>query len=310
MVKEITMKSENVTTRVKYKLTGCDLVFYGISALVIGILTLTVLYLIVYILSASFSSPAALAAGKVVLWPVDFSVDGYKAVFNYSKVWIGYRNTIFYVIVGTAINVSMTLLCAYPMAQKDLYGGKAIMAYFTFTMIFNGGMIPTYILIKNLGIMNTIWSLLLPGAMTIYNMIIARTFIRTNIPSELKDAARIDGCDDFHFFFEVVLPLSKAIIAVLILWYAVGHWNSYMDAFLYLRDNNLYPLQIFLKDVLVSGEFSAEDMMDPETAIALQNMKLLLKYSLIVVSVVPLFFFYPFVQKYFVKGVTIGSVKG
>ncbi len=310
MVKEITMKSENATTRVKYKLTGCDLVFYGISALVIGILTLTVLYIIVYILSASFSSPAALAAGKVVLWPVDFSVDGYKAVFNYSKVWIGYRNTIFYVIAGTVINVSMTLLCAYPMAQKDLYGGKVIMAYFTFTMIFSGGMIPTYILIKKLGIMNTIWSLLLPGAMTIYNMIIARTFIQTNIPGELKDAARIDGCDDFHFFFEVVLPLSKAIIAVLILWYAVGHWNSYMDAFLYLRNNNLYPLQIFLKDVLVSGEFSAEDMMDPETAIALQNMKLLLKYSLIVVSVVPLFFFYPFVQKYFVKGVTIGSVKG
>ncbi len=304
------MKSGNVTTRVKYKMTGCDLVFYGVSALVIGILTLTVLYIIVYILSASFSSPAALAAGKVVLWPVDFSVDGYKAVFNYSKVWIGYRNTIFYVIVGTAINVSMTLLCAYPMAQKDLYGGKAIMAYFTFTMIFNGGMIPTYILVKNLGIMNTVWSLLIPGAMTVYNMIIARTFIRTNIPGELRDAARIDGCDDFHFFFEVVLPLSKAIIAVLTLWYAVGHWNSYMDAFLYLRDNKLYPLQIFLKDVLVSGEFSAEDMMDPETAIALQNMKLLLKYSLIVVSVVPLFFFYPFVQKYFVKGVTIGSVKG
>ena len=291
-------------------MTGCDLVFYGVSALVIGILTLTVLYIIVYILSASFSSPAALAAGKVVLWPVDFSVDGYKAVFNYSKVWIGYRNTIFYVIVGTAINVSMTLLCAYPMAQKDLYGGKAIMAYFTFTMIFNGGMIPTYILVKNLGIMNTVWSLLIPGAMTVYNMIIARTFIRTNIPGELRDAARIDGCDDFHFFFEVVLPLSKAIIAVLTLWYAVGRWNSYMDAFLYLRDNKLYPLQIFLKDVLVSGEFSAEDMMDPETAIALQNMKLLLKYSLIVVSVVPLFFFYPFVQKYFVKGVTIGSVKG
>ncbi len=310
MVEEITMKSGNVTTRVKYKMTGCDLVFYGVSALVIGILTLTVLYIIVYILSASFSSPAALAAGKVVLWPVDFSVDGYKAVFNYSKVWIGYRNTIFYVIVGTAINVSMTLLCAYPMAQKDLYGGKAIMAYFTFTMIFNGGMIPTYILVKNLGIMNTVWSLLIPGAMTVYNMIIARTFIQTNIPGELRDAARIDGCDDFHFFFEVVLPLSKAIIAVLTLWYAVGHWNSYMDAFLYLRDNKLYPLQIFLKDVLVSGEFSAEDMMDPETAIALQNMKLLLKYSLIVVSVVPLFFFYPFVQKYFVKGVTIGSVKG
>ena len=291
-------------------MTGCDLVFYGVSALVIGILTLTVLYIIVYILSASFSSPAALAAGKVVLWPVDFSVDGYKAVFNYSKVWIGYRNTIFYVIVGTAINVSMTLLCAYPMAQKDLYGGKAIMAYFTFTMIFNGGMIPTYILVKNLGIMNTVWSLLIPGAMTVYNMIIARTFIRTNIPGELRDAARIDGCDDFHFFFEVVLPLSKAIIAVLTLWYAVGHWNSYMDAFLYLRDNKLYPLQIFLKDVLVSGEFSAEDMMDPETAIALQNMKLLLKYSLIVVSVVPLFFFYPFVQKYFVSGLTVGSVKG
>jgi len=158
--------------------------------------------------------------------------------------------------------------------------------------------------------MNTVWACLIPGAMSIYNMIVARTFIQNNIPEELLDAARIDGCDDVNFFFKIVIPLSKAILAVLALWYAVGHWNAYFDAFLYLRDFNLYPLQIFLKDVLVSSQFSADDMMDPETIAELMNMKLLLKYSLIVVSVLPLFSFYPFVQKFFVKGVTIGSVKG
>lgn len=287
-----------------------DKIFLGSCYGVILFLTILVLYPIIYVLSASFSSPTALAAGKVWLYPVDFSVDGYKAVFNYEKIWIGYRNTIIYVIAGTLINVTMTLFCAYPMARKTLPGRSALMGMFTFTMLFGGGMIPNYILMKNLGIMNTVWAMLLPGAMSVYNMIVARTFLQNNIPEELLDAAKIDGCDDFRFFSQIVLPLSKAIIAVLALWYAVGHWNAYFNAFLYLKDYKLYPLQIFLKDVLVANEFSADDMMDPETIIALTNMKLLLKYSLIVVSVVPLFSFYPFVQKYFVKGVTIGSVKG
>lgn len=287
-----------------------DSFFYGFCYVIVAVLAVSVLYPIIYVLSASFSSPGALAAGKVWLWPVDFSLDGYRAVFNYQKVWLGYRNTIFYVIVGTTIDVSVTLICAYPMARKTLPGRGIFMGYFTFTMLFGGGMIPSYMLIKNLGIFNTVWAILLPGAMSVYNMIVTRTFIINNISDELMDATRIDGCDDFRCFTYIILPLSKAIIAVLTLWYAVGHWNAYFGAFLYLKDYRLYPLQIFLKDVLVANEFSADDMMDPETIIAMQNMKLLLKYGLIMVSIVPMFTFYPFVQKYFVKGVTIGSVKG
>lgn len=287
-----------------------DRVFYAVCGIVVAFLTLLVLYPIIYVLSASFSSPAALVAGKVVLWPVDVGLEGYEAVFNYDKVWIGYRNTIFYVILGTSINIIVTLCCAYPLSRKTLPGRGIFMGIFTFTMLFGAGMIPDYILMKNLKLINTIWAMVLPGAMSVYNMIVARTFLQNSIPEDLLDAARIDGCDDFRYFFSIILPLSKAIIAVLGLWYAVGHWNAYFNAFLYLKDQQLYPLQIFLKDVLVSNQFSAEDMMDPETIIAMQNRKLLLKYSLIVVSTAPLFFFYPFVQKYFVKGVMIGSVKG
>lgn len=287
-----------------------DRVFYAVCGAVVAILTLLVLYPIIYVVSASFSSPAALVAGKVFLWPVDVGLEGYQAVFNYDKVWIGYRNTIFYVVLGTSINIAVTLSCAYPLSRKTLPGRGIFMGLFTFTMLFGAGMIPDYILMKNLKLINTIWAMVLPGAMSVYNMIVARTFLQNSIPEDLLDAARIDGCDDFRYFFSIILPLSKAIIAVLALWYAVGHWNAYFNAFLYLKDQKLYPLQIFLKDVLVSNQFSSEDMMDPETIVAMQNRKLLLKYSLIVVSTAPLFFFYPFVQKYFVKGVMIGSVKG
>ncbi len=294
----------------KVKDSTSDQIFYILCRVVIALLTLLVLYPIVFVLSASFSSPAALAVGKVVLWPVDLSVDGYRAVFNYSKVWIGYRNTIFYVIMGTSINLLVTFFCAYPLARKTLPGRGIFMGMLTFTMLFGAGMIPNYILVKNLGIMDTIWAMMIPGAMSVYNMIVARTYLQSSIPEDLMDASRIDGCDDFGYFLRIVIPLSKPIIAVLALWYAVGHWNAYFDAFLYLKDYHLYPLQIFLKDVLVSNQFSADDMMDPETVAVMENMKLLLKYSLIIVSVVPLFFFYPFIQKYFVKGVMIGSVKG
>lgn len=294
----------------KIRFSRNDRVFYTVCGVVVAALTLLVLYPIIYVLSASFSSPAALVAGKVILWPVDVGLEGYEAVFNYDKVWIGYRNTIFYVVLGTAINIAVTLCCAYPLSRKTLPGRGIFMGLFTFTMLFGAGMIPDYILMKNLNLINTIWAMMLPGAMSVYNMIVARTFLQNSIPEELLDAARIDGCDDFRYFFSIILPLSKAIIAVLGLWYAVGHWNAYFNAFLYLKDQQLYPLQIFLKDVLVSNQFSSEDMMDPETIVAMQNRKLLLKYSLIVVSTAPLFFFYPFVQKYFVKGVMIGSVKG
>ena len=282
--------------------------FYSVCYLLIGVLTIIVLYPIVYVMATSFSSPAAVARGEVWLWPVDFSLEGYKAVLQYKDVWIGYRNTIFYTLVGTLMNISLTLACAYPLSRKQLHGRVPIMFLFTFTMLFGGGMIPNYILIKNLKIMNTIWAMLLPACMSVYNMIVARTFIQQNIPNELLEASKMDGCSDARFFFQVVLPLSKAIIAVLALWYAVGHWNAYFNAFLYLSDKELFPLQLFLKSVLVQNEFAT--MIDPELAEQMTEMRNLIKYALIVVSTAPLFAFYPFVQKYFVKGVMIGSVKG
>lgn len=283
--------------------------FYIISYSIVSILVIVVLYPIIYVISASFSSGNAIATGKVWLWPVEFTLDGYAAVFKYKDIWIGYRNSILYTVAGTLINVCMTMICAYPLSRKNLRGRNKIMFLFTFTMLFNGGMLPNYILISKLKMINTAWSLLLPGAISVYNMIVARTFIQSNIPDELLESSRIDGCDDIRFFFKMVLPLSKAILAVLVIWYAVGHWNSYFNAFLYLNDKSKYPLQIYLREILVLGEVQS-DMIDGETESAIRNLKYLLKYSTIVVSTVPLYAIYPFIQKYFVKGVMIGSVKG
>lgn len=302
------MRTEKII--VKRKQMSKDRMFTAFCIGIALILTLIVLYPVVYVISASFSSPAALLQGDVWLWPVDFTLKGYKAVFDYKKVWIGYGNTIFYTVVGTLLNVSMTMLCAYPLSRKNLPGRGIIMGLFTFTMLFSGGLIPNYIWLKNLNMLDTRWAMLLPSAMSVYNMIVARTFIQNNIPEELYDAAKIDGSDDISFFFRIVLPLTKAVMAVLALWYAVSHWNSYFNAFIYLKDYTLYPLQIFLKDVLVSNSFSTAEMLNPESHVDLLNLKLLLKFSLIVVSAAPLCALYPFVQKYFVKGVTIGSVKG
>lgn len=294
----------------KKRIKSSDTLFYIIIGIVMFFLTIIVLYPIVYIVSASFSSSAAVTEGRVWLWPVDFSLEAYKAVFKYSDLWIGYRNTIFYVVVGTIMNVAVEMVCAYPLARKDLWGKSVISFLFTFTMLFGGGMIPNYLLVKNLGMLNTAWALLIPGLMSVYNVIVARTFIQNNIPEELLEAAQIDGCNDTQFFFKMVLPLSKAIIAVLTLWHAVGHWNSYFSAFLYITEEKLYPLQVFLKEILVQSNVNTEVVGDVADALQMQNLKQLLKYAIIVVSTVPLFAFYPFVQKHFVKGVTIGSVKG
>ena len=305
------MENTKTAASARHKVQICrqDRIYYTISYILIGLLTLLVLYPIVFVISASFSSGSAVGSGKVWLWPVQPSLLGYKAVLQYRNVWLGYRNTIFYTVVGTLINIAMTMICAYPLARKGLRGGRFFTLLFTFTMIFGGGMIPGYILVKNLKMLNTVWAMLIPGAMSVYNMIVARTFIQNTIPDELLEAAKMDGCSDARFFFQIVVPLSKAVIAVLALWYAVGHWNAYFNAFLYLSNKQLYPLQIFLKDILVQNQISTETM-DPEIAQQLQNMQDLMKYSMIVIATVPVFCFYPFAQKYFVKGVMIGSVKG
>lgn len=299
-----------INKKISRRRNTSDKLFYSATGVTIFFLTLVVLYPIIYILSASFSSGAAVAEGKVWLWPVDFSLEAYKAVLEYSDIWLGYRNTIFYVIVGTILNVSMEMICAYPLARKNLWGRNAISFFLSFTMLFGGGMIPGYLLVKGLGMLDTPWALIIPGAMSVYNVIVARSFIQSNVPDELLEASQIDGCSDAQFFFQILLPLSKAIMAVLTLWHAVGHWNSYFSAFLYITDKKLYPLQIFLREILVQSNINTEVVIDIKETLQMQNMKNLLKYAVIVVSTVPLFAFYPIVQKHFVKGVTIGSVKG
>lgn len=293
------------STKIKNKQ---DRWFYFFCHAVVTILTLLVLYPVIYIISASFSNSDMVVQGKVWLWPVDFSLQAYEIILKRPQIWNGYKNTIIYTVAGTLLNVAITLMCAYPMARKNLRGRGMIMFIFTFTMMFSGGMIPNYILVKNLGIMNTRWSVILPGAMSVYNMIVCRTFIENNIPDEMLEAAQIDGCSNTQFFIRMVLPLSKAILAVLTLWYGVSHWNSYFNAFLYLRDQELYPLQIFLKEILIQSEqLGGDDLIDVEN---ISTIYVTLKYCIIVVSSAPLFCVYPFVQKHFQKGVMVGSVKG
>ena len=300
-------KTMNQHNRVQY--SRSDKIFYVVAYTVVILLTLIVLLPMLFVVSASFSSGSAVTAGKVWLFPVNPTLYNYEAVLRYKNVWIGYRNTIFYTGVGTLINIVVTMLCAYPLARKNLKFRGLFTAIFTFTMIFSGGMIPGYINIRDLGIMNTVWAMLLPGAMSVYNMIITRTFIQSTIPDELLEASKLDGCNDTQFFFRVVLPLSKAVLAVIGIYYAVGHWNNYFSAFLYLTNQKLYPLQIFLRSILLQNNFDA-DLMDEDMLAQIQNLQEVLKYSIIVVSTAPLMFIYPFVQKYFVKGVMIGSVKG
>ena len=286
-----------------------DKLFYAACYLITALFMLAVLYPLVYILSASFSSAEAITSGRMWLYPVDFSLVGYKYILKYDAIWLGYRNTLFYTFAGTLINVAMTMTCAYGLSRRGMRGRRFFTMLFTFTMIFSGGMIPNYLLMKDLKILNTVWCMLLPGAISAYNLIVAKTFIENSIPGDLLEAARIDGCSDVRFFFSIVLPLSKAILAVLLLMYAAAHWNAYFNAFLYLTDKKLYPLQIFLRQILVQSNMSA-DMLDPEAMAQMQTLQQILKYAVIVVSTAPMLCLYPFVQKYFRQGVMIGSIKG
>ena len=287
-----------------------DKIFYIIITAILTFFFIAVLYPCIFVLSASFSSGVAVQSGKVILFPVDLSIEGYRAVFNTSTVWTGFINSLFYTVVGTTIYLVMTLTAAYCLSRRDLPGRNGIMLLFTFTMFFSGGMIPSYMMVQSLGILNTRWALLLPGAIGVYNLIVARTFIINSIPLELLEASQMDGCSDVMYYLKVVIPLSKAIIAVLVLFYGVGHWNAYFNAMIYLHDKSLYPLTLFLREILMASQIDPSTVQDPELQARLAEMAGAIKYSLIVVSMVPVLIIYPFVQKYFVKGVMIGSVKG
>lgn len=286
-----------------------DTIFYLTINIVLGILGLAILYPLIYIVSSSFSSGDALLAGKVILWPVDFSLEGYAAVFSNQNIGIGYKNTLFYTVVGTIVNVVMTMVCAYPLSRKDMPYRGFFMFLFTFTMFFNGGMVPTYMLISQLKLIDKRIVMILPGMIGVYNMILARTFLQ-NLPYELFEAAEMDGCSDAYYFVKMALPLSKACMAVIALYYAVGHWNAYFNAFLYINDRDKYPLSLFLREILVSNQMTESMDLDPDLMERKQGLADVLKYSLIMVSTLPVLCVYPFAQKYFVKGVMIGSLKG
>ena len=288
-----------------------DKIYYGIVNLFLFLFFMAILLPLLNVLASSFSEAKAVNQGKVLFWPVQFTTKGYKAVFEYRGIWRSYANTFLYTITGTAVNLAMTLMCAYPLARKDLPFKGPVVALFMFTMLFGGGTIPNYILIRNLHMMNTIWAMIIPGAISVYNMIIARTFIQ-NIPAELEEAATIDGRPAVRSFLRILLPLSKPVISVLGLYYAVAHWNDYFTAFLYMSDNEKMPLQITLRAILINNSFSADAAasIDEETLLNNQALQDLLKYSLIIVSSVPVLIIYPFVKKYFLKGVMLGAVKG
>ncbi|NMO94438.1 carbohydrate ABC transporter permease [Paenibacillus lemnae] len=274
-----------------------------------------VAYPIIYILSASISDPKLVGSGEMWLLPKGITFEGYIRVFENSSIWLGYWNTIVYTVVGTAINLFVTLPAAYALSRKDFVGRNFFMAMFMVTMFFSGGLVPTYLLVKELGMINTMWAIVIPSAASIWNIIVSRTFFQSSIPKELQEAAQIDGCTNLRLFIKIILPLSMPIIAVMALFYGVGNWNNYFSALIYLNDADKYPLQLVLRQILVLQEMSAQGggAMDSSTAAALNNkaeIAALVKYAVIIVATVPIIAIYPFLQRYFVQGVMIGSVKG
>lgn len=288
---------------------GSDRLFTIINYTIVTIIFLVVLYPVVYLVSASVTDPVDVSTGKMWLWPTSLTLEAYKLVFRTKMIWLGYRNTILYAVVGTFLSVFVTMFGAYALSRKDLVGRNLLTFIFTFTMFFSGGMIPTYLVVRSLHIINTPLSMILPNMLSIWNLIITRTFIQSTIPPDMLEAAKIDGCSDIKYFWKIVMPLSGTIIAVITLFYAVGIWNQYFNAMLYINDKALYPLTMVLRDLLVKNDIT-EAGLDAATQQRLQLTRDLLKYALIVVSSVPMLIIYPFIQKNFVKGVMVGSIKG
>ena len=287
-----------------------DLIFYTFSGIFLTVFFILVLYPVLFVVASSFSSGIAVTGGKVFLWPVGFNIDGYKIIFNNRELIRGFTNSILYMVLGTTINVVLTMLAAYGLSRDDVPGTNGLMLVFAFTMFFNGGLIPTFMLVRSLGLVDSLFALVLPGAVNVFNLVVARTFIKSTIPQELLEAARIDGCSDFRFFTAIVLPLSKAIMAVLALFYGIAHWNSYFWPLIYLYSREKFTLPLFLKEILISNQIDPSTVSDPELMLQLAQTADVIKYALIVVSIIPVLLIYPLAQKYFVKGVMVGSIKG
>jgi putative aldouronate transport system permease protein len=290
-----------------------DSVFEIINFIFLFFILIIVLYPLVYVISASISDPVYVNQGTMWLYPRGITFEGYQRVFQNPEIWSGYRNTILYTVAGTAINLLFTVPGAYALSRKDLKGRGVMMGLIVFTMFFGGGLIPSFLLVSWLGMLNTVWALLIPNAVAVYNLIICRTFFQTNIPKELQESAEIDGCSNTVLFLKIVLPLSAPIIAVMALYYGVTHWNSYFSAIIYLKDRSLYPLQLILREILVQNQMNDTMLMtgDDMEAMAKQaRIADIIKYAVMIVSSLPIIVIYPFMQRFFMKGVLIGSVKG
>ncbi len=296
--------------KTRIRQTAADNVTDGFIYVILLFCLLIVSYPLIYAISASFSSTQAVMSGAVKLWPVSPSLYAYEVVFKNPKIGTGYINSIIYTALGTGLNLVLTMLCAFCLSRKDFYGKGIVGGLLVFTMFFNGGLIPTYLLVKNLSMLNTIWAMILPSAMNAWFVILTRTYLQSSIPDGLYESAELDGCSVFRMLWNITLPLSGPIMAVVALYCAVGIWNGYFDAFLYLTKSSLQPLQIVLRDILLLSKMDSTMVGDVKDLAMRQGLTNLLKYAVIVVSSLPLLMLYPFVQKYFVKGIMIGSLKG
>lgn len=293
------------------KVYNSDRAFDIVNTTLLVLIGLMFLYPIWFVVIASVSSPAEILSGNVVLLPKGFNLNGYKAIMQQAEIWVGYQNSLFYLVVGVAISLFLTTCAAYPLSRKDFKAAGFLMKLYTFTMFFSGGIVPLYLLVKSLHMMNTRWAVLLPSALSVYNLIIMRTYFQTSIPHELFEAASIDGCTNLKYVLSVVLPLSKPIMAVIVLYYGVARWNEFFNPLMFLTDRGKLPLTVFLREYLLQMQISA-DMLGGDARNAAEQLQVAekLKYGIIIVSSIPMLIIYPFVQKYFVRGVMIGSIKG
>lgn len=294
----------------KIRLSHGDRVFNAINCGILFIVFLVVLYPLYFIAIASFSNPHAVSSGRVILLPQQVTFEGYKRIFEDVKIWNGFRNSLFLASVGTLINLFVALLAGYALSRGELKGRRALMVFFIFTMYFQGGIVPSYILVKNLNLINSFWALILPNAVNVYYLIIARTFFSSSQFAEIQESTRIDGASHVTFFLKFALPLSKALIAVLALFFALMHWNKWFEASLYMTEQARWPLQLVLRSILVTVDYSSQATVDAASIEEAERIKALVKYGVIIVASVPVLAIYPFVQRFFVTGVMIGSVKG
>lgn len=294
----------------KIKYSAQDKVFNAVNYVILGSCLIIFLYPIYFVVIASFSDPDAIYLGDVIYAIKDFNIEGYRHLLANAEIWTGYRNSMLYLVIGTIINLIVTIPAAYVLSRKDMPVRKTIVGIFTFTMFFNGGLIPTFLLVKGIGLYDNFLVMVVLGAISVFNLFVAMTFFHTMIPDELLDAGVMDGCTDIQFFLKIVLPLSKAIIAVMALYYGVAHWNSYFNAMIFLKNQELYPLQLVLRDILTMNQVLSGMAGSDDSVIEQQKIADSIKYGVIIVASLPMLVLYPFVQKYFVQGVMIGSVKG